>query len=216
MRMQTSVFFFFSLFFFCQKKDKIQKRTKPQRKLGSLRVVSRLNKLLSQRLSDTFSNMTLVLKGKIHHIASFSCCCSVVQPCLTLCNLMNCSISNSCPLSQWCHPIISCSVTSFSSCPQPFPASGSFQWVGSSQSIGASASSSVLPMNIQGWFPLGLTSWSPCSPRDSQEFPPAPQFESINALALSLLYGPTLISVQSSTQICGLWAIYSSKTNPQP
>ena len=97
MRMQTSVFFFFSLFFFCQKKDKIQKRTKPQRKLGSLRVVSRLNKLLSQRLSDTFSNMTLVLKGKIHHIASFSCCCSVVQPCLTLCNLMNCSISG--PLS---------------------------------------------------------------------------------------------------------------------
>ena len=41
--------------------------------------------------------MTLVLKGKIHHIASFSCCCSVVQPCLTLCNLMNCSISG--PLS---------------------------------------------------------------------------------------------------------------------
>ena len=95
MRIQTSVFFFFSLFFFCQKKDKIQKRTKPQRKLGSLRVVSRLNKLLSPRLSDTFSNMTLVLKGKIHHIASFSCCCSVVQSCLSLCNLMNCSISGS-------------------------------------------------------------------------------------------------------------------------
>ena len=144
MRMQTSVFFFFSLFFFCQKKDKIQKRTKPQRKLGSLRVVSRLNKLLSQRLSDTFSNMTLVLKGKIHHIASFSCCCSVVQPCLTLCNLMNCSISNSCPLSQWCHPIISCSVTSFSSCLQSFPASGFFpmSWLLPSRghSIGASAS----------------------------------------------------------------------------
>ena len=163
MRMQTSVFFFFSLFFFCQKKDKIQKRTKPQRKLGSLRVVSRLNKLLSQRLSDTFSNMTLVLKGKIHHIASFSCCCSVVQPCLTLCNLMNCSISNSCPLSQWCHPIISCSVTSFSSCLQSFPASGFFpmSWLLPScgHSIGASASASVLPMNIQGWFPLGLTTF---------------------------------------------------------
>ena len=92
MRMQTSVFFFF---FFCQKKDKIQKRTKPQRKLGCLRVVSRLNKLLSQRLSDTFSNMTLVLKGKIHHIASFFCCCSVVQSCLTLCNPMDCSMPGS-------------------------------------------------------------------------------------------------------------------------
>ena len=65
---------------------------------------------------------------------------------------------NSCPLSRWCHPTISSSVTPFSSYPQPFPASGSFpmSWLFSSggQSIGASAS--VLPMNIQGWFPVLL------------------------------------------------------------
>ena len=66
--------------------------------------------------------------------------------------------SNSCPLSWWCYLTASFSVTLFSSCPQSFPASGSFpmSWLFASggQSIGASAS--VLPMNIQGWFPLGL------------------------------------------------------------
>ena len=61
--------------------------------------------------------------------------------------------------------------------------------------IGASASASVIPMNIQGWFPLGLTVRSPCSPRDSQESSPAPKFKSINTLALSLLYDPTLTSI---------------------
>ena len=69
--------------------------------------------------------------------------------------------SNSCPLSWWCHPIISSSVISFSSCPQSFPASGSFprSWLFASggQSTGASASASVLPMNIQDGFPLGWT-----------------------------------------------------------
>ena len=69
--------------------------------------------------------------------------------------------SNSCPLSQWHHPTTSSSVTFFSSCPQSFPASGSFptsQFFSSGgQSFGASVSASVLPMNIQGWFPLGLT-----------------------------------------------------------
>ena len=67
--------------------------------------------------------------------------------------------SNSCPLSQWCHLIISSSVTSFSSYPQSFSASASFLmsrlFASGGQSIGASAS--VLPVNIQGWFPLGLT-----------------------------------------------------------
>ena len=70
--------------------------------------------------------------------------------------------SNSWPSSQWCHSTISSSVIPFSSCLQSFPASGSFQmsWLFPSggQSIGAAASASVLPMNIQGWFPLGLTS----------------------------------------------------------
>ena len=62
--------------------------------------------------------------------------------------------------------------------------------------IGTSASASVLPVNIQDWFPLGLTGWiSPCCPRDSLESSPTPQFKSINSLMLSLLYGPTLTSV---------------------
>ena len=69
--------------------------------------------------------------------------------------------SNSCPLSQWCHPTISYSVIPFSSHLQSFSASASFQmshvFTSGGQSIGASASASVLPMNIQGWFPLGWT-----------------------------------------------------------
>ena len=68
--------------------------------------------------------------------------------------------SNSCPLCQWCHPTISSSVVPFSSCLQSFPASGSFPigqfFTSGGQSIGASASASVLLMNIQDWFPLGL------------------------------------------------------------
>ena len=68
---------------------------------------------------------------------------------------------NPCPLSQWCHPTISSSVISFSSCPQSFPASESFQmsqlFTSGGCNIGTSASASVLPTNIQDWFPLGLT-----------------------------------------------------------
>ena len=71
--------------------------------------------------------------------------------------------SNSCPLSRRCHPAISSSVVPFSSCLQSFPASRSFQMsqflVSGGQSIGVSASASVLPMNIQDWFPLGWTGW---------------------------------------------------------
>ena len=70
---------------------------------------------------------------------------------------------NSCSLSHWCHPTISSSVIPFSSCPQSFPTSGSFQmsqlFTSGGQSIGVSASTSVLPMNIQDWFPLGWTGW---------------------------------------------------------
>ena len=68
---------------------------------------------------------------------------------------------NPCPLSQWCHPTISSSVVPFSSCPQSFPALGSFQmsqlFASGGQSIGVSASTSVLPMNIQDWSHLGWT-----------------------------------------------------------
>ena len=99
-------------------------------------------------------------------------CCSVTQSCLILCNSMDCSLpcfpvlhhlrvcSNSCPLSQWCHPTNLSSVASFSSCPQSFPASGFFPmsqfFASGGQSFGASGSASVLLMNIKSWFPLGL------------------------------------------------------------
>ena len=73
--------------------------------------------------------------------------------------------SNSCPQSQWCHPTISSSNVLFSCCLQSFPQTGSFPmsqfFASGRQSIGASASASVLPMNIQDWFPLGLTGLSP-------------------------------------------------------
>ena len=102
------------------------------------------------------------------------CCCSIAQSCLTLCNPMECSTpgfpalhylprvcSNACPLSWYCHPIISSSVVPFSSCLQSFPASGSFPMSQLFSSGGQStrASAPVFIMNIQGWFPLGLTGW---------------------------------------------------------
>ena len=102
--------------------------------------------------------------------------------------------SNSCPLSQWCHPAISSSVIPFSSYPQSLPASGSspmsqlFTWGG--QSIGVSASVSVPPVNTQD----GLVG-SHCSPRDSQASSPTPQFKSISSSVLSFLHSPTLISI---------------------
>ena len=109
------------------------------------------------------------------------CCCSVSKSRPTLrphglqldrlpCpSLSPRACSNSCPSSLWCHPIISSSVAPFSSCPQSFPASGSFLmsrlFTSGGQSIGASVSASILPMNIQGWFSLGL------SPQKSGEEP---------------------------------------------
>ena len=116
--------------------------------------------------------------------------CSVAKLCLTLqphglqqarlpCPSLSPGIcSKSYPLSWWCHPTISSSLSPFSSYSQSLPASGSFpmSWLftSGSQSIGASASTSVHPVNIQGWYLLGLTAWSPCSLRNSQESSPAP------------------------------------------
>ena len=93
--------------------------------------------------------------------------------------------SNSCPSSRWCHPTISSSVITFSFCLQSFPASGSFTmsqfFTSGGQSIGASASASVLPMNSQDWISLGLTVLISLQARDSQESSPTPQFKSINS-----------------------------------
>ena len=106
--------------------------------------------------------------------------------------------SNSCPLSWWCYPTISSSVVPFSFCLQSFPASGSFPesvLCTRGQSIGVSDSASVLPKNIQDWFPLGLIAWISLQSRDSQESSPTAQFKSINSLMLSFLYSPTLTSI---------------------
>ena len=101
-------------------------------------------------------------------------------------------------VSDW-HPTFSSSVVHFSSCLQSFPASGSFPmsqfFTSGGQSIGASAS--VIPMNIQGWFLLGLNGLTSllCKGLSRVFFSLAPKFESINSSVLSLLYGPTLTSV---------------------
>ena len=105
---------------------------------------------------------------------------------------------NSSSLSWWCLPTISSSVISFSSWPQSLPASGSFQmsqlFASGGQSIGVSASKSVLPMNTRDWSPSDRLVGSPCGPRDSRAFS-TPQFKSINSSVLSFLYSPTLTSI---------------------
>ena len=109
--------------------------------------------------------------------------------------------SNSCPWSLWCHPTISSSVIPFSSCLQSLPASGSFQMSQflptGGQSTGVSALATVLPMNIQDWFPVPLTGWYPCSPRDSLESSPTSQFKTIISSALSLLSWPYIALTDS-------------------
>ena len=104
--------------------------------------------------------------------------------------------SNSCPLSQWCHPALSSSATLFSFCLPSFPASGSFPMrQPGSQSIGTSASASVLPMNIQDWFPLALTGWISMLSKGLSRVFSNITVQSINSSVLSFLYGSTLISI---------------------
>ena len=151
-------------------------------------------------------------------------CCSVAKSCPTLCNSMlqharlPCPspfpgvCSNSCPLSQWCHPTVSSSVT-----PSP-PAFTLSQHQGLSQCVSSSHQvAKVLDLHPQHqsfpWifrfdFLYDWLVWSPCSPRDSQESS-IPQFESINSLAsilwTSLLYGPTLTSVHDYWKNHSFW-----------
>ena len=139
------------------------------------------------------------------------CCCSVANSCLTLCNPVD--------YSRWGFPVLhhlpelaqihvhwvgdaiqpSHPFFPFSSFLLSFAASGSFLMsqllTSGGQSIGTSATASVLPMNIQGWFSLDWLVWSPCSPRDSQESSPTPRFKSFNSSVLTLLYGSTLTSI---------------------
>ena len=110
--------------------------------------------------------------------------------------------SNSCLSSRWCHPTISSSVVPFYSRLQSFPGSGSFPmsqfFKFCDQSIGVLSWASVLPMNIQVWFSLGLgwTDWISLQSKDSGESSPTPVFfKSINSLVLIFLYSPTLTSI---------------------
>ena len=107
--------------------------------------------------------------------------------------------SNSCPSRRWCHPAISSSVVPFSSCPQSLQASGSFPmnqlFTSGGQSIGVSASASVLPMNTQAWFPLGWTGWISLQSKGLSRVFSNTTFKSINFSVLSLLHSPTLTSI---------------------
>ena len=107
--------------------------------------------------------------------------------------------SNSCPLNCCCHPTISSSVVPFSSRLQSFPVSGSFQmsqfFASGGQSIGVSASASVLPMNIQDWFPLGWTGWISLQSKELSRIFSNITVQGINSSVLKFLYSPTLTSI---------------------
>ena len=159
------------------------------------------------------------MKGKIMRFQSkrrTSLCPSVqfswgTQSCPTLCDPMDCStpglpVHHQLPeLEQthlhrpWCHPTISFSVIPFSSRLQSFPLSGSFQmsqlFTSGGQSIGVSASRSVLPMNIQDWSPLGWIGWISLQSKGLSRVFSNTTVQSINSLVLSFLYSPTLTSI---------------------
>ena len=148
---------------------------------------------------DDWATNTFTFKSKLK-----ICCCSVAKSCSTLSNPMNCSTPGF-PLF-YCHPefaqthihwvVMPSSVIPFS-CPQSYPASEYFpmSWLFASggQSIGASASASILPVNIQGWFSLGLTGLISLQSKGLSRVFSKPHFERINSLALRRLCGPTLI-----------------------
>ena len=140
-------------------------------------------------------------------------CCSVAQSCLTFCNPMTAlrqaslSISvsprvcsNSCPLSQWCHPTISSSVIPFSSCLQSFPTSGAFPISQFSHQVAKVLKFQLQHQSFQ-WiirieFQKDWLDWSPCCPRESQASSLAPQFKSFSSSMLCLLHCPTLMSMR--------------------
>ena len=143
------------------------------------------------------------------NLVSLCCCCSVTQSCLTLCNSLYCSMPGFPVLQHFLSLLDLMSIESvmpsnhlilcFSSRPQSFPASGSFPvnqfFASGGQSIGVSASTSVLPMNIQGWFPLGWTGWiSLQSKRLSRVFSNT-TVQKHQFFGASFLYSPTLTSV---------------------
>ena len=152
---------------------------------------------------------------------------SVAQSCPTLCDPMNCSTSGS-PVrhylpeftqahAHWVddaiqpsHPLSSSSLPAFHFSQHQ----GLFQWVGSLYQVANILELQFQHQSFQGifrvGFPLGWTGWSPCSPRDSQESSPAPQFESISSSVLSLLYGPALTSVHDYWETASFICIHIS------
>ena len=110
--------------------------------------------------------------------------------------------SNSCPSSWWCHPTISSFVIPLSSCLQSFPASGSFQmsqfFTSGGQSIRISALSSVLPMNIQDWFPLGWTGWISLQSKGLSRVFSNITVQKHQFFSVQLFYSPVLKSVHDS------------------
>ena len=137
--------------------------------------------------------------------------CSVTESCPTLqpCGLQHARLpcpslslgacSNSSPLSRWCHPTISSSAAPFSFCIKSFPASGSFPmsllFASDGQSVGTSALASLLPMNIQGWFPLGLTGLIYLLSKGLSVVFSITTVQKHQFFGTQLLYGPTVTSV---------------------
>ena len=108
---------------------------------------------------------------------------------------------NSCPLGRWCHPTISSSVVPFSSCPQSFPASGSFQmsklFSSGGQSIGVLASTSVFSRNTQEWSHLGWTGWISLQHKGLSGVFSNTTVQKYNSLVLRFLYTPTLTYIHN-------------------
>ena len=175
----------------CPDKYKLHKVTKARSHIYSSRIwMNKEPEMTAFDISFQFSRSVVSDSLRPHGLqhASLPCPSSIPGAC-----------SNLCPSSRWWHPTISSSVLPFSSCLQSFPASRSFPitqlFSKGSQGIGAAASASVFPMNIQDWFSLWYNDWISLSPRDSQESSPTPKFKSIDSSALSFLYGPTLIFI---------------------
>ena len=153
--------------------DRYHERTGPKALLLSLRMWAVMRTL---SVSPGFTEITeifVVVVQLLSHVQLYVTpwTSATRLPCPLLSPWICC---NSCPLSRWCHPTISSFIVPFLSCPQSFSASGSFPmsqlFTSGGQSIGASASESVLPMNILGWFSLRLTVWSPYCSGDSRVF----------------------------------------------
>ena len=170
-----------------------------------------LNPHLLYLLHWQVGSLTLVPPGKPHERHIWSCC-SVTKLCLTPCNPMNCSmpgfpilhylpefaqthVRSVSDAIQRSHPLSPASPPAFSLSQHQ----GLFQWVSSSHQVAKIIGVQLQHQSFQWIFKADFLwdwlVWSPCCPRDSQESSPAPQFESINSLALSLLYSPTLTSV---------------------